>query len=838
MNTTSNNTNSRSQKIKQIVFCAVSVVVMAIISWLYFMPNITQGEVLQQGDVVQGLANGHEIAEYQASAGEKSWWTNSLFGGMPTFQISPSYQSSNWLKWIQSIYTLGFPQPVSLVFMLMVGFFIFMLTCDCKWYLALLGAIAYAFSSYFFIIIHAGHIWKVLALAYIPPTLAGVALAYRGKYLAGAALAALFGALQLLSNHIQMTYYSMFIVAAFVIGYLIKAVLDKKLKQWCLATLLLIAAGALAVVSNAPNLYMTYKYSQETMRGGHSELTPIKSEDKTAESETATNGGLSKEYITQWSYGIDETMTLLVPNAKGGTSEKSLAEEDSDAALELGQLESQALGIFPEYFGDQPFTSGPVYIGVIIFALFLLGCAVVKGPVKWALLFFTVLTVMLSWGHNFMWLTDLFIDHFPMYNKFRTVSSILVVAELTMPLLGVLALKEMFTQEDFFKKHRLAVFGSFGVTAVLCVLLAIAPGIMGGGVSEAEFSRFSMATQGQMSLSEFPSLISAVVAIRQGLVSGDAWRALIFLLLAFGAVFYYTKNQGKTSAIVVSLTLSLLVLIDMYGVNKRYLNSDDFVEAESLEQAALVARPADTKVLQDTAMNYRVLDLENFSRPNSSYFHKTVGGYHAAKLSRYNDLIDRQLMNNNLAVLDMLNTKYIITDAETVQANPGALGNAWFVDSLTYVDTADKEMSFLDSFNPATSAVADVKFKNILGEAKAGQDGDTIFETSYAPNKLTYKSHSAQGGLAVFSEIYFPWGWNVQIDGKPAQMGRVNYVLRALQIPAGDHVISMDFHPQEVTRSDNAAKIAISCIFILTVIALCATVLKRKKAGEETIENT
>ena len=844
MNSTSFKTSNRAATVRNLAFCALSILVMAIIAWFYFMPNITQGEILRQGDIVQGVANGQEYKAYMEQTGEKSWWTNALFGGMPTFQIAPSYESTKWLGWVQKVYTLGFPQPVSLVFMMMLGFFIFMLACDCKWYLALLGAIAYAFSSYFFIIIHAGHIWKVLTLAYIPPTLAGIVLAYRGKYLAGAALAALFAALQLMSNHVQMTYYSAFIIVALVIGYLIKAFADKKLKQWTIATLALALAAGLALAANAPNLFMTYKYSQETMRGGHSELTPLPADNADTPAETPTSSGLTKEYITQWSYGVDETLTLLVPNAKGGSSEHALAEVDSDQTENLGQLESQALAIFPDYFGDQPFTSGPVYVGIIIFALFLLGCIVVKGPVKWALLAVTILTVMLSWGHNFMGLTDFFIDHFPMYNKFRTISSILVVAELTMPLLAVLALKEMFARDDFFTRHRTAIFAAFGVTALLCLALAIAPSIMGGGVSDAEASRFNAATGGEMTIQQVPDLIAAVAALRHGLVAGDAWRSLVFLLLSAAVIFVYmkmsrgTKADGRVALVTGSaLALAVLVLADMYLVNKRYLNEDDFVEAESVEQVALQPRPADTEILRDTTMNYRVLDLENFMRPDASFFHKTVGGYHAAKLTRYNDLIERQLVNNNVQVLNMLNTKYIISSADKYQQNPDALGNAWFVDSLTYVDTPDKEMAFLDRFNAATSAVADAKFKTALGEAVPTQAGDTIYETSYAPNRLTYRAHSANGGVAVFSEIFFPWGWNVTIDGKPAQLGRVNYVLRALRVPAGDHTIAMDFHPTEIERNDNLAKCAIAAIFALMLAAGAVYALRRRKPAPSTDAN-
>ena len=443
--------------VRSIVTFVISILAFAAISWIYFSPSVLNGDVLQQNDVMQGKANGQEAKVYnETHNGEVTRWTNSLFGGMPTFQIAPSYKSNSMINTIGKLLSLGFPEPVSWVFLLMLGFFILMLSFKMKWYLAVLGAIGYAFSSYFFIIIDAGHIWKLLVLCYIPPTIAGIVWAYRGKYLLGAAVAALFATLQLINNHVQMTYYSMFIIVPLVIAFLVIAIKDKKIGQWCIATCSLAVAAALALGANASNLYMSYKYSQETMRGGHSELTPLPNEngDQQVSSEP-TNGGLSKEYITQWSYGIDETWTLMVPNVKGGTSMKTLADVDNaeDAAAE-SELGLEGMKIFPQYFGDQPFTSGPVYVGALIFALFILSIFVVKGPVKWALLFATIISILLSWGHNFMGLTDFFIDHFPMYNKFRTVSSILVVAELTIPLMAVLALKEMFTREDFFKKYR------------------------------------------------------------------------------------------------------------------------------------------------------------------------------------------------------------------------------------------------------------------------------------------------------------------------------------------------------------------------------------------------
>ncbi len=820
--------------VRSIVTFVISILAFAAISWIYFSPSVLNGDVLQQNDVMQGKANGQEAKVYnETHNGEVTRWTNSLFGGMPTFQIAPSYKSNSMINTIGKLLSLGFPEPVSWVFLLMLGFFILMLSFKMKWYLAVLGAIGYAFSSYFFIIIDAGHIWKLLVLCYIPPTIAGIVWAYRGKYLLGAAVAALFATLQLINNHVQMTYYSMFIIVPLVIAFLVIAIKDKKIGQWCIATCSLAVAAALALGANASNLYMSYKYSQETMRGGHSELTPLPNEngDQQVSSEP-TNGGLSKEYITQWSYGIDETWTLMVPNVKGGTSMKTLADVDNaeDAAAE-SELGLEGMKVFPQYFGDQPFTSGPVYVGALIFALFILSIFVVKGPVKWALLFATIISILLSWGHNFMGLTDFFIDHFPMYNKFRTVSSILVVAELTIPLMAVLALKEMFTREDFFKKYDKLTYIVFGACGLLCIIFAILPSIFGGAVSELEAERLNQALQGQATFDQLPGVAAAVEAIRHSLVSSDAWRSLAIIVMGFATILAYRFN--KLNEMATGLIVAFIVLVDMFMVNKRYLNEERFVSRDDIPETTFEKTAADNQILADTTQNYRVMDLQGFMQPRSSYFHKTIGGYHAAKLTRYNDLIERQITKNNMAVLNMLNAKWFIMDDQQAQQNPDALGNAWFVDSLTYVKTADDEMKFLDNFNPATAAVADAQFKGVLGEAKPTQPGDTIFETTYEPNKLTYHAHSAQGGLAVFSEIYFPWGWTATVDGKEAKIGRVNYVLRALQLPAGDHTIVFTYDPQEVHKTEGIAKTSVYIILLLLVLAIAWTIVNAQRRNKK-----
>lgn len=821
--------------LRSVINFAIAVVVMAIVAWVMFYPSDVNGDVLQQHDVMQGVANGQEGVLHEQQTGEITRWTDALFGGMPTFQIRPTYSSTGWMSWVGKVYSLGFPEPVSWIFMMMLGFFIMLLAFKVRWYLAVLGAIGYGLSSYFFILIGAGHIWKLVTLTYVPPTLAGIVWCYRGKVLAGAGLAALAGAMQLLSNHVQMTYYFAFVIAALVIGYLIQAIREKTIGRWAIATVALIAAGGLAIVANAPNLYMSYKYQKESIRGGHSELTPIEGEQGAAET---TQGGLDKDYITQWSYGKDETFTLMIPNVKGGATIKpehgdnkflNLAEtSQTESMVENGKISAQDLQVLqqmPQYFGDQPMTNGPVYVGVVIFALALLGAAVVRGPVKWSLVIVTILSIFLSWGHNIMWLTNLFIDYFPMYNKFRAPASWLVVPELTMPLLAVLALKQLFDdKESFWRENKWAVLGSFGFTALVCILSWLAPSIY-GSYSAQEHEQLIATGQLQM----YPTVDAAIRAVRGAMVSGDAMRSLLFLLLGCAVLAVYLR--GKISPMATSLALAFVLLLDMGMVNKRYVDSETFVPAEEVQAArGFTPRPVDEQILQDKQLSYRVLDVQHFADAMPSYFHKTVGGYHAAKLTRYNDLINRQLAHNNLQVLNMLNTKYMILDDNTVQQNPDALGNAWFVDSVAWVNNADQEMAALDSIKPAHYAVADEQFRQTLQGAKPVQPGDTITLTNYAANKLTFKSHSNQGGLAVFSEIYFPWGWRATIDGQEAPIGRVNYVLRAMQLPAGDHTIEMTFDPQEVHQTETMATAAIIAIFVILVLAANLALLRQLRS--------
>lgn len=835
------------KKYSQQIGIILSVIVIAVVSWMYFYPDAMEGGELRQHDMQQGFAIGQEAKAFEDATGETTRWTNSLFSGMPNFQIAPTYPSNNLITWIGKVYSLGFPSPVNLVFIMMLGFFILLVAMRTKWYLALLGAIAYGFSSYFFIIIGAGHIWKFVTLAYIPPTIAGIVWCYRGKYLLGGAVAALFAMLQVASNHIQMSYYFLFVIVGFVIAYFLILRKQKSLRQWGIATGVLAIAAVLAVTANLPNLYNTYEYSKESMRGGHSELTPADGAVKS----TSTSGGLDKDYITAWSYGIDETFSLFIPNVKGGATIKP--EKGENKLLSLYDLpetekmmangaitpqEAAALQQMPQYFGDQPMTNGPVYVGALIFALFLLGCIIVKGPMKWVLVALTVLSVFLSWGHNMMWFSDLFIDHFPMYNKFRTVASILVIAEFTIPLLAVLGLKELLTAENAWDKYHKALFTSFGICALVCLMGIIAPSVFGSALSEAEREAY----QGSGMVQQYPSLFAAIERIRMSMVSSDALRSCLFILA--GAGFLWLFLRGKISKPVLCTLLVAAVVVDLYTVDKRYLNTDSFVPRQLAQGEQFPLRSVDRQILADTAMNYRVMDIPNFEQAAPSYHHKMIGGYHAAKLTRYQDMIDRHLNHFRTQqptpadwnVLNMLNAKYIVMSDEQVYANPDAYGNAWWVSGVEYVEGADAEMAALDRINPKTTAVSDAKFKDIIGAATPVTPGDTIFETKYAPNELRYHAVTARGGVAVFSEVYFPWGWKATIDGREAQIGRVNYILRALRVPAGKHEIVMRFDPDSVHTTVTAAYIAISLIYVALAAALAlgiVSVVKSRSKGDE-----
>lgn len=822
----------------------IAILAFVLLSFAYFFPADMEGRILFQHDSVAGVGAGQESKEYLERTGERTRWTNAIFGGMPTYQMSPSYDSTKMLNWAEKLYRLYLPDYVMLTFMMMIGFYLLLRAFGLSVWLASLGGIVWAFSSYFFILISAGHIWKFITLAYVPPTIAGVVLAYRKKYLLGGVITAFFIALQILSNHIQMSYYFMFVILFMVVAYFADAYQKKELPHFFKASAVLVLAAAVGACINLSNLYHTYEYSKETMRG----KSELKQEVAAAKQ---TSSGLDRDYITAWSYGIGETWSLLVPNVKGGSSSAILSQ--SKAAMEeanpmYGSVYSQ----FPQYFGDQPWTAGPVYVGAFVLFLFVLGCFIVKGPLKWALLGATVFSILLSWGKNLMGLTDFFIDYVPLYNKFRAVSSILVIAEFTIPLLAVLALKEIVGKPAVLKEKesRTALFISLALTAGVALLLAVAPGML---FSDFVTPREMAALQQGLPQEHLMPLVSNMTEMREAIVASDAWRSFFIIVIGCVLLFLYQQQKLKASLMVAGVTL--LCLADMWTVNKRYLNDGLFVP-KSQRTEAFVKTQADEIILQDTAQNYRVLNFvgfpgNTFNENNTAYWHKSVGGYHAAKLRRYQEMIDHHIMPemeatyrevaqasgrmdsvdaSKFRVLNMLNTKYFIfpagKDGQPVPVvNPYAYGNAWFVDRVQYVKDANEEIAALNTIVPTETAVVDAKFKDALtGWSEGHKDAESVVQlTSYEPNRLTYHVSSAKGGVVVFSEIYYP-GWQATIDGTPVDIARADYILRAMHVPSGSHTIEMWFEPQSIRVTETIAYVALA----LLVIGVMAWVWRQK----------
>ena len=828
----------------------IAILAFVLLSFAYFFPADIENRILFQHDTAAGAGAGQEVKEYYEQTGERSRWTNSLFGGMPMYQIAPSYDSTKSLQWVQKAYQLFLPDYVCLTFMLMLGFYILLRVFGIPVWLAGLGGIMWAFSSYFFILISAGHIWKFITLAYVPPTIAGIVLAYRGKLLWGGILTALFVALQITSNHVQMSYYFFFVILFFVGAYFEKAWRTKTLPQFFKASAVLIVAALVGIAANVSNLYHTYAYSKETMRG-KSELV------QTGDAAKQTSSGLDRDYITQWSYGIDETLTLLVPNFKGGAS--AALSQSETAMSKANPMYSSLYGSLTQYFGTQPMTSGPVYVGAFVLFLFVLGCFIVKGPLKWALIGATFFSIVLSWGKNFMPLTDFFIDYVPLYNKFRAVSSILVIAEFTIPLLAIFALKRLLEEPEILKQEKKPLGISLLLTAGIALLLAVAPGSIGSGYVPAQEAQMlqNAVNQQMIPANELSGILANLEEMRAELVSSDALRSFIIIGIGCSLLWLYASGKLRSSLTIAGITI--LCLADMWGVNKRYLNDAQFVP-HSIRTETFTKTNTDELILQDTSLDYRVLNFatSTFDDNNTSYWHKSVGGYHPAKLRRYQEMIEHHISPemqaaykaiataggemdsvdaNKFRVLNMLNTKYFIFPAgqqrQTVPIlNPHAYGNTWFVNKVQYVNNANEEIDALDSIIPTETAVVDARFKDVLkGTTESYKDSlSSIRLTSYAPNRLTYETNNAQDGIAVFSEIYYPDGWHVTIDGQPAELARADYILRTMYVPAGQHTIEMRFDPTSLHVTEGIAYGALALLVIGIIVAVLIAKRKYVKA--------
>ena len=817
----------------------LAVLLFAVLAFAYFFPADIEGRILYRHDASAGRGAGQESVEYLQKTGERSRWTNALFGGMPTYQMAPSYKSTDKLGTMIKIYHLFLPENVWYVFAYLLGFYILLRAFDFRQHLAALGSIIWAFSTYFLIIIAAGHIWKVWALAYLPPLIAGLVLAYRGKYLWGFLLTAIFTAFEINANHVQMTYYYLFIILAMVIAWLVDAIRNKQYVHFAKATGVSIAGAAIGVCINLSTIYHTWQYGQESMRG--------KSELVKKNSANQTNSGLERDYITQWSYGIDETWTLLVPNAKGGASvpmsESKIAMEKADPNYESIY---QQIG---QYWGEQPGTSGPVYVGAFVMMLFILGLFIVKGPMKWALLAVTILSILLSWGRNFMGFTDFFLDYVPMYSKFRTVASILVIAEFTIPLLAMMALKKFLDEPELMKPRMKFVGISFLLTGGIALLFSMMPSMFFDSfISSSEMRALSTLPQEHIA-----PLTSNLIEMRKAVFTSDALRSFYIILVGTGILLAMTFGKLKKEY-GVGLIL-VLCLVDLWTVNKRYLNDDMFVP-QSEREAPQQMSQTDELILRDTTLDYRVLNLASntFNENETSYYHKSIGGYHAAKLRRYQEMIEQyispemQATMNAVAeaggdmtqvkgdsiypVLNMLNTRYFIFPIQGGQTvplqNPYAFGNAWFVDKVSYAKNANEEILAVGRINLRHEAVADEKFKAQLGDGVAQDTLSMVTIKSYEPNQLTYDVNSGKGGVVVFSEIYYP-GWTATIDGEPAELGRVDYILRALNVKPGKHEVVLSFFPKSVDTTETIAYLAYGILILVLAGAAFMAYRRRQK---------
>ncbi len=848
------------------VFDLLAILFFVSLSFAYFIHPVSEGLVLTGHDHSGGAGAASEMEAYRKSHdGERTRWTNTLFSGMPTYQMAPSYPSTDKLVKVENVYKLWLPDYVVLVFVMLLGFYILLRAFDFKAWMAALGAVLWAFSSYYFIIIGAGHIWKFYTLAYIPPTIAGMVLCYRGRYGWGLLVTSFFMALQILSNHVQMSYYFAFVIVLMALAFIQSC----HWRDWIKGSAVFALGCLIGIAINSSNLYHTWEYSKESMRG-KSELT-----QKTKDPADQTTSGLERSYITAWSYGIGETWSLLVPNVKGGASQPLTQSKTAMSKANSTYLPVyQSLG---QYWGEQPGTSGPVYVGAFVLFLFILGLFIVKGPMKWALLIATLLSITLAWGKNFMPWTDFFLDYVPMYDKFRTVASILVIAEFTIPLLAMLALREIIdrVQSDGAKKEklRLPFFISLGLTGGFCFLFWLMPDVFFGNyISSSESQMLTNASQqGYIPQEMLAPIMANLNEMRRAVFCADAGRSLLIILVGCAVLLAFYFKKIKAWAMVGCLIV--LCTADMWDINKRYLN-DTMFSAPQPAQQFFQKTPTDEAILLDTDKYYRVANLavSTFNDNTTSYWHKSIGGYHAAKLRRYQELIEAHIQpelmelfqavsstggqldsiagDSLFPVLNMLNMKYAILPLQGGQTapvqNPWAMGNAWFVDHVLLVDNADEELAALGAVTPRNTAIVDRRFSEAIPAALISAGGITAKQSeaattdassgteggvslvSYEANALTFEAETDTERLAVFSDIYYP-GWQCTIDGEPVEILRADYVLRAVVIPAGKHTIAFAFDPQSLHTTEAIATAALIVLLVLFLTLIGLDAYRRKR---------
>ena len=824
--------NTFFQKNKSALSITAAIFAFAVITLVYFNP-VLEGKRIKQHDIEMHLGMSQEINQYRETTGEQTLWTNAPFGGMPAWNISIT-PKGNLTNPIYKALSLGLPHPIGSVFISMLGFFVLLLVLDCGFWISFIGAIAYGFTSYLFIVIGAGHNAKAMAMAYMAPVIAGVLLAYKGKYLWGCLLTAFAMAFEVRTGHLQITYYLALTIIIIVIAELISDIINKRIGHFMKASVGLVIAAVIGALTCSTTLYGNYEFGKETTRG-----KPVLTRNEDNQTK-----GLDRDYITQWSYGKGETWSLLIPNAKGGASayigRQNPALEKADRQFKDSIAQSNA------YWGDQPGTSGPVYVGAIVVFLFVLGALTVKGKLKWALLTATLLSILLSWGKNFMGFTNFFLDYIPGYDKFRAVSMTLVIAEVCMPLLGFLGLAEIAKSPESFKQNIKKLYIAFGLTAGICLLFYLAPKVFFNFLSQGEAEQFAAMMKGKDG-ALYASFATQLEDVRVAIFRKDTLRSLLFIILAAIPIFLYGK--GKLKGYIAFPILAVLVIVDMFPIDKRYLNNDKFVSKQKYDKP-FTASAADQYILEDNTLDFRVADItkDMFNDASTCYFHKSLGGYCGAKLRRYQDVIT-QYLNGELnqlrgaqsapallqtlgqqKVLNMLNTKYVIYNPNAQPfENPFAMGNAWAVNNIQWVDTPNEEIDAISNTDLEHTAIINKEFEQQIGnyqltDSVRGQ----IALTEYLPNKLSYRSKASEDQLVVFSEIWTERGWKIYVDGQEQPLLRANYLLRAALIPSGEHEIVMEYAPKAYSTG-NAVSFASSLIMILGLIVALIFTFKPKK---------
>ena len=830
--------NTFFQKNKNILSIIAAIIAFAAITLVYFSP-VLQGKLVKQHDIEMHKGMAQEIDNYRNVTGEQTLWTNAPFGGMPAWNISVQQKGNLTLPFYKAL-RIGLPQSLSSVFISMLGFFVLLLVLDCGFWISFIGAIAYGFTSYLFIVIGAGHNAKAMAMAYMAPVIAGVLLTYNGKYLWGCILTAFALAFEIRTGHIQITYYLLLIIVILIIAELISDLKNKQLGHFLKASLGLVVAAILGILTCSTTLYGNYEFGKETTRG-----KPVLTRNEANQTK-----GLDRDYITQWSYGKGETWSLLIPNAKGGASayigKKNPALEKADRQFRDSIAQSSA------YWGDQPGTSGPVYVGAIVVFLFVLGALTVKGKLKWALLIATLLSILLSWGKNFMGFTNFFLDYVPFYDKFRAVSMTLVIAEVTMPLLGFLGLAEIAKSPESFKQNLKKFYIALGVTAGICLLFYLAPKAFFSFLSQNEAEQFAAMSKGKDG-ALYANFATQLEDVRVAIFRKDTLRSLLFIILAAVPIFLYGK--GKLKGQIAFPILAVLVLIDMFPIDKRYLNNNNFQPKQRVKNP-YTESVADKAILADNSLDFRVMDLtkDMFNDASTCYFHKSLGGYSGAKLRRYQDIITQYLggeLNQlrgtksiqemmqvmaQLKVANMLNTKYVIYNPEAQPiSNPFAFGNAWIANDIKWVDTPNDEIDAIANTDLQHTAILNKEFAQQVGNYRLTDSIlPQIVLTEYQPNKLTYRFNGVSASsttadyLVVFSEIWTSKGWKMYIDGQEQPLLRANYLLRAALVPSGEHEIVMEYAPKAY-KTGNTVTFASSLIMILGLIGAILFTIKKKK---------